>query len=233
MRWSLPSTVLDPRPVRRFWPVALALGLCIALAAAVQFVTFPRHYTASQQLRVGVLTSPAAALDGSQVADAGAVARTLTSQDVLAAPQLAGAILAHFSAAEQTRQHMSVSAVEASVSATHSEGTIVLSVFWTTPAGADEILAAAVDVLQQNRAVRIALAPTTISARLQTEAPALPATRAPGEETAAAATLLTRLILGLVAAALLPYALALVCPAGTSRNTAPAVEGSRSEIIGG
>jgi hypothetical protein len=235
MRWSVLSTTLDLRPLRRFWPAALALGLFIALAATAQFITMPRHYTASQQLRVGVLAIPAVA-DSSQVADAGAVARTLTSSDVLAAPQLAGAIRAHFSAAERARQHMSLSALAASLSATHSEGSIVLSVLWKSPAGANEILAAAVDVLQNDTAVRAALAPSTISARLETEAPVLSAMRAPDEEAAAATTLLIRLLLGLVAAVLLPYALAVVWPAGavgSPISNVPVVEGSRSETSRG
>jgi hypothetical protein len=175
-------------------------------------------------------------VDGSQVADTGAVARTLASPNVLTAPQLAGAILLHFSDAEHRLQHMSVPAIAASLSATHSEGSVVLSVLWTSPAGANEILTAAVDVLQQDRVVRATLAPTTVAARLETEAPADLATRTPGEESDATATLLTKLLLGLVAAALLPYALTLIWPVGTpgtQPDSVPAVEGSRSESVTG
>jgi hypothetical protein len=167
------------------------------------------------------------------VTEAGAIARTLAGQDVLAAPQLASAILTQFSAAERARQHMSVSTLAASLSASHSEDTIVLNVQWASPVGADEILIAAVAVLQGDVAVRAALAPSTISARLETDGPAVPATRAPGEEDAAVQTLLTRLALGLIAAALLPFALARVWPSNTTglshTSSAPLVEGAPSE----
>jgi hypothetical protein len=222
MSWS-PSSARASMPdlgaLRRFWPAALTLALLVALGASVQFVTAPHHYTASQELRVGALAtsipSPSAQ-ESDPVAQAGTVARALSSQGVLASPQLARAILAHVSAAEQASQRMSVSAVAAALSATHSEGIITLSALWASPSGAEEILAAAVDTLQHDAALLASLAPSAVSARLQAVAPASPATRAAGEESGAWATLLTRLALGVVAALLLPYALAWVVPAAVS-----------------
>jgi hypothetical protein len=208
--------------LRRFWPAALALAAFVALVASLQFVTAPRHYTASQELRVSLLGTPGGLDAAGTAAQAGTLARTLSSAAVMASPQLASAVLGQISATEQERQHMSDAAIAAALSATHSDGTVTLAATWTSPAGADEILAAAVNALERGDAVQSALGPTAFSARVQATGAPNPATRTPGEPSAYWATLLARVALGLAAAALLPFALARILPPRSADAPSPA-----------
>jgi hypothetical protein len=208
--------------LRRFWAAALALAAFVALVASVQFIMAPRHYTASQELRVSLLDTPGGVDAASTAAQAGALARTLSSAAILASPRLANAILGQISSTEQARQQMSGTGVAAALSATHSDGLVTLAATWTSQVGADEILAAAVNALERGEAIQAVIGPGEFSARVQAASPPNPAIRTPGGSSVYWGTLLTRVVLGLAAAVLLPFALARILPGGPGDAPSPA-----------
>jgi hypothetical protein len=207
-----PSPYLDSalvRHARRYWLAGLALIAVVTLVSAAQLIRAPRHYTATQELRVAVLAVPGApATDAATLADS--AARNLSSPSTLSAPALATTILAHISAGEQAQQHFTALSVGSALSASHHGPTVSLSATWTSAQGTQDVLAAAVAALQAQPPFSQEATPLQATERLQADAPAPAAARTPGEESSMLALLFGRLVLGLLAGVLLPFALALL-----------------------
>jgi hypothetical protein len=202
------------RRARRYWQTGLALAALVTLLAAAQFALAPRHYTATQDLRVVVLAVPGAPATDAAALSA-SLARDLSSSSTLSTPALATAILARIADDEQARQHVTLASIESALSATHRGSIVSLSATWTSAQVAQDMLAAAVAALQsQPRAAQDTTPPqaTQATVRLQANAAASAATRTPSEESSLLALLLGRFVLGLLAGALLPFALALAMP---------------------
>jgi hypothetical protein len=196
------------------------VALVVIVAATAQYLLATRAFAATQELRVAVLVGPEDAATGDAAAQqADVVAQELTSSAVLASPALATVVLASLPPGASSRDHVTPAALERALTATHNGTAVALRVQWPTASGADAILAAAVATLQRNPALLAQLISGAGSARVQADAPASPAARIPGQDAAARDTLLTRIALGLLAALLLPFALAMLLstapPAGT------------------
>jgi hypothetical protein len=207
--------------LRRFWWASVAVVLVVAIGATAQYLRAPRDFVATQELQVAVLVGDQGnqgnqGNQGAPTADAAAqqasvLARDLSSSAALSSPALATAILAGLPSGESARLHASAPAVESALSATHNGMVVTLSAQWPTAKGANELVAAAVAALQQNPALLAQLSPLTFAtgaARVQVSAPATPAVHVAAQEAAARDALLTRIAMGLLAALLLPFALA-------------------------
>lgn len=184
----------------RYWAASVALVLLVAAASVVQFALAPRHYTATQQLNV-VLVAGTGTPD-----DALPVARGLVDPALLSTPRLASDILARIPADAELHEGMNAATLRGALFASHSGASVELSATWPSPAGAEAILDAATNALQTDGA----LLPSNSGAdtvRVQAVAVASPATLSIAEEDADGQTLVQRLLMAVVAALLLPFAL--------------------------
>lgn len=184
----------------RYWIVSTALVVFVVAASVAQVVLAPRHYVVTQQLQVVVFASTGAP------EDAGPVARALVDPVLLTSPRLATDILARISTDQALRDEMSAPALQDALAATHSGAGVTLSATWTSQAGAEAILVAAVDALQTDGS----LLPSSLtdgSVRVQTVGVASPAARSAVEADAAVQTLIQRILLAMAAALLVPFAL--------------------------
>lgn len=184
----------------RYWVVSAALVVFVTAASAMQFALAPRHYVATQQLQVVVLPTTGAPEDVSPVA------RALVDPALLDSPRLAADVLARIPANEEISDDMSAEALRGALSASHNGASVRLSASWTSRAGAEAILDAAVDALQSDGSLLPSIV-TSESVRVQTVGTASPATRSTVEADAATQTLVQRILMALLAALLLPFAL--------------------------
>jgi len=196
--------------IRRFRWASAALALLVLLAAAAQYAASPRVFVAARELRVAVVPGTA---PGSRDDATDAAARGLTTPAFLASDALANAILAGLPSGERERQGATLPAIAGALSATHAGASVTLVARWATATGAEEILAAAIAALQREPALLPSPATAGDTVRVQAVGAATPATPAADREEAARQTLLYRIVLGLLAAPLLPFALAWLAPA--------------------
>lgn len=199
-------------PLRRFgWASAVLVAL-VLLVAVAQYLTAPRDFMAQRDLRVIVIPG-----DQSQGADAAvwaarAAAGEMTDPAFVGSSALAADILANIPAEEAARLNATPQSVQRALSAAHDDTTVTLRARWATAAGADEILAATLVALPRDPVLLQSLVGVGDTVRVQVEGTATPATLAADREEEARQTLLGRALLGLLAALLLPYALALLLP---------------------
>lgn len=200
---------------RRFWWAAVGLAVLVALLSGIEFAATPRHYSTTQTVRVVVLpVSGSAQMDTSSLTDA--AARSISSPTTLGAPAFATAVLSHISANEQARDHLSPTAIATALAATHQGASVALTATRATPKAAQDLLAAALDALQDpsfdaSLAAQAGTADDS-TVRIQADAAASPVDRTPGEEGAALILLFERIVFGLIAAALVLLAVTVIVP---------------------
>jgi hypothetical protein len=189
----------------RGWWIGALIVVLVAFGAGVRYMQAVRAapYVATQQVHIALLMPLTASTTDAAAANANAasIARLLASGGLLAASDLDAAIAARMHANAPTLAGVTPEAVAAGLSASQDGATITLRAQWPSAAGADELLKAAVAVLQGGAlATAPALAPLVPpGAVLQIDATGTPDQAVPdaGTQMAARGDLLMRFGLGL------------------------------------
>ncbi len=195
--------------LRRGWWVGVLVATLVVLGAGAQYVGALRAapYVATQTLQI-ILLEPSTA-STSQVAaarvNAESIARLLSSNGLITAPDLDAAIAARMYADDPSRSSVTLAAVAAGLTATHDGATLTLRARWSSADGAEALLRAAVetisgDALAREPAVMTLVPPGVV---LQVQAAEVPPVTAVGRDggalAAARGDLLARIGLGVLA----------------------------------
>ena len=187
----------------RYWIANAALLVFIVAAALVQFARAPQDYVATQQLRV-VIFATGSNNATNAAPDAASLATALADPSVLSSPRLASDMLAGL---PPDMADVSATALQGVLAGGASGATLSLSATWSSSQGANELLSAAVAALQTDASLLPSSAANDL-VRILPVAPASPATRSTAQADALDQTLIQRILMALVAAALLPFVLA-------------------------
>jgi len=186
----------------RYYLASAALLLVVVVASLAQSAHAQREYIASQQLQVVALSGGGDTAD--PTSDVAAVARTLATPAVLSSPRMADDVLARLPVSLHAQA--SVTALQGAFAGSASGAMIMLSATWTSAQGARDLLGAGVSALQSDAA----LFPTSVAnrtIRIQPLGNPSPATQSTTQADAIDQALIQRILMGLLAAAALPFVL--------------------------